>query len=387
MAASPPAGPQPVAARAALATAGPVHLQLTLAGRVLLSACSAVGLVAWSQGAEGTALLACLCLALLVLAVRLARRNLAGVSVAQALEPRARAGVPCVATLQVTAGSGRAREDLQLEQARPRGALPAAGRACLARLEAGATAQASLPLSLRTRGDAQLSRVRVHSAFPWGLVHAEVVAEAPARVLAWPREGRPTPALRARLRAGRAAGARMALASTAPDDLHGVRAWREGDDPRRLHAASSLRRGEPAVADWRERQAEQVELVLGAHPGAAEAACFERAVSVAASLWSLCQREGLPCTLHAGARRASLPSGYAAGLDLLARVRVRETAALPAVLERSAARRAGAGLVVVVGGAAAGAQLAAARGAGARGLPAWWLDVRGPGLARWVEGL
>lgn len=378
----PVAPPDPGAARASR-----VELRLTVAGRVLLSGCSAVGLVAWSQGAEGTTLLACLCLALLALAARLARRNLEGLALSQSVAPRARAGVPCACTLGVQARGGGPREDLHLEQARPRGALPAVGRVRVAHVQPGLPAHASVPLVLRSRGEVRLARVAAWSEFPWGLVRAEVQAEPTAQVLAWPREGRPTPALRARLRAGHAPGARMALVTAAPDDLHGVRPWREGDDPRRVHAASSLRRGEATVADWRERQAEQVALVLGPHPGAAAAAWLERSVSVAASLWSLCQREGLPCTLHVAERTCSLPAGYAAGLDLLARVRAREAAALPEVLARLAALRDGPGLVVVVGGPEAGAQLEAARRGAPRPLAAWWLDVRGTGLARWVEGL
>lgn len=365
---------------------GGIATRLTVAGRVLLSACTGVGLVAWSQGAEGTTLLCCLVLSLLVLSRRAARRNLAPLAASQVLEARARAGVPVGAQVTVCNAGPRACEAVHVEQPRPRGCLPAEGRARWARLEPGTTTLAC-PLTVRTRGEVRLARLVLWSEWPWGLVRAEATWAAPAQVLAWPREGRPTAALRQRLRAGRAPGGRAALVACAPDDLHGVRAWREGDDPRRLHAASSLRRGEPTVADWRERQAEHVAIVLGPHRSAASAPLLERSVSVAASLWSLCQREGLPCSLHVGTQACRGTASYAQGLDLLARVRARAADPLAGALAAAGARGAGSGRIVVVGGPEAGSALAALRPPGGTGHEPWWLDVRAPGLSRYVEGL
>jgi uncharacterized protein (DUF58 family) len=254
------------------------------------------------------------------------------------------------------------------------------------RLEPAGTAVLTLPVTFRRRGEARLGRVVVSSEAPWGLLRAEAVVEAPAVVQVWPREGRPTRALHARLSMGQAAGARTAEAACAPDDLHGVRAWRDGDDPRRLHAASSLRRGEPMVADWRERRAGQVVLALGPCRDRASVVLLERSVSVLATAWSLCHREAWRCTLLVGGTAVSPGAGaYPLGLDLLSRTRARDTLSVDAGAARL--RRAQPGLLVLVGGAEAGGALAGLQRTLGPRCEAWWLDTRTPAVQRCVEGL
>ncbi|MCB9830363.1 MAG: DUF58 domain-containing protein [Planctomycetes bacterium] len=78
------------------------------------------------------------------------------------------------------------------------------------------------------------------------------------------------------------------------EELHGVRAWREGDDPRRVHARTSARRGEPIVTEWRGACGQEITLMLAP---VARAPTSERAVRAAAMIWRALLASGRPVRL------------------------------------------------------------------------------------------
>jgi uncharacterized protein (DUF58 family) len=194
------------------------------------------------------------------------------------------------------------------------------------------------------------------------------------------------------------------------DRFHGLREYREGDDPRRIHWRTTARRGVRTYLEWRAEAGREVVVVLGRGETASPDADrrFERAVSVAATVMRLCARERLPARLvlgreTVGSRAARGPdesaggilvtgaAGLHAALDALAVVRPqagrRPRAALEAVGSLGRTRAQPARTVVWVGaGGDADVPERLARAAGRRGS---WLHLRAqdPGLSRYVVDL
>jgi len=68
-------------------------------------------------------------------------------------------------------------------------------------------------------------------------------------------------------------------------EFRGLRAYREGDDPRDIHWRSSARRGITLVREKEDEQAREATVILDNGPeAAADEAAFERAVSEAAGI-------------------------------------------------------------------------------------------------------
>ncbi len=241
------------------------------------------------------------------------------------------------------------------------------------------------------RGRMRLRSARVTSRFPFGLVSAQCTLSFEDEVLVRPAEGRPGRRWRDWLARGSEDPVRVDARSRVEEELFGVRAWREGDEPRRIHARTSARRGEPVVTEWRGALGEEVILVLGVGGAPPD---FERAVSATATLWRALLRSGRPARLildqgeagtivrpHAGAPARPL----AAGLDALALV-ARDGRSPRAALER---RPPGADVALVYVAAREEAGLADALGrvVGRRGRVLIVRAFDRSDLARTVEGL
>lgn len=143
-----------------------------------------------------------------------ARRNLAGVTVAAGEAAPVFAGQAAMLPVRVAAG-GRPRHALRVGVA---GAAEAATVATLA----PAGARVAVPLAARARGEHRVGRLRLSSLYPAGLFEARIEHDCDARLLVWPqlRSAPPAPA---------------AAAGNAADSLAGLRAWRAGDALRRIH--------------------------------------------------------------------------------------------------------------------------------------------------------
>lgn len=105
------------------------------------------------------------------------------------------------------------------------------------------------------RGPAALGRIRLQTGFPFGLWTRWREHERTAEVLVYPR---PRPA-EPRVKPG-AAGAEgpQAAGRGAIGDLDGLREYREGDAPRRIHWPTSARVGVPVIMQRTDEQADRV---------------------------------------------------------------------------------------------------------------------------------
>lgn len=326
-------------------------------------------------------------------AAPLCRRNLAGIRLRRHAPARARVGTPAALEFELENVGGSAAVGVEVEEQHPRLAWPAQGRVEVPCLAAGRRVRGRLEVTFGTRGRHTLEPATITSRYPMGAFRARLEVGEAQSVLVWPREGRATAALLQRLRgSGEHAQLRRPLMRGA-DDLFGVREQRAGDDPRRIHWPSSARRGEPLVTDWRALEGHEVIVVLGRCAGHPQGLMFERAVSMAATLWRVLDGEQRPARLLVGAQcvrdgrglRGS-GRGLVAGLDALALARPR-VAPLAVGLLRALARRPAPRQVVLVGGPEDKDLLAAGRAAAGPRGGCWQLDARLPQASRWVEGL
>jgi len=123
-------------------------------------------------------------------------------------------------------------------------------------------AKSSRPVSavwrFPSRGAVELSGVRVRSSWPFGLVTHEVVIALPAQLLVYPR---PLPG-----RAGARPRARVGLAEEprpgGAGDFLGLRDYRAGDPPRRIHWPATARLGRAVVVERAHEREHAVEVVI-----------------------------------------------------------------------------------------------------------------------------
>ncbi len=242
------------------------------------------------------------------------------------------------------------------------------------------------------RGPQPLWPVRLRTRFPLGLFEAVRSAEESAEILVRPREGRATPRLLGFV-AGRAHAARRPSARIRGQDaFHGVREFRVGDDPRRIHWRTTARTGALALSEWHRDEGLDLVVVLGRGRGAGGNAArdFERATSVAATLLRMAHRRRLDAQLLLGTAGAGLRVGAAGSLpralDALALVRP-QGGRRPRAALRRLARQGRARVVVYVAATEEQgiyARLRAAAGAGGSPL---LLRADEPSIQRWVGGL
>lgn len=195
------------------------------------------------------------------------------------------------------------------------------GRAFLAHVEAGGTAQARSLNRFVRRGVYPLGTVTLSTAFPFGLFLKERDLEIPGEVVVWPRTDRP-------VRAPSLGGGHVPRTGVSARGAQGprgeyrsLRTYRPGDDPRDIHWRSSARLREPALREYERDGAETrwICLDLRAEPGDPA----EVAVEAAASLAAQAMTEGRTFGLAAG--DTVVDPGEGGGqlervLDVLARV-------------------------------------------------------------------
>ncbi len=158
-----------------------------------------------------------------------------------------------------------------------------------ARIEAfDLAARQSRDLELRLlplrRGTLHFSRIHLGDREPLGLWRRELTCEAPASLLVLPRRY-PVPALR--LSGGRQhhpGGISLASAVGETSEFHSLRDYRPGDPLRRIHWRSWAHTGAPVVKTYEEEFFVRHALLLDTYSEIAADACFEAAVSTAASV-------------------------------------------------------------------------------------------------------
>lgn len=137
-----------------------------------------------------------------------------------------------------------------------------AGLVAIDELAPGATVRASSPFILPRRGRHELPLPVVSSFFPFGLWHWSTRSTENAPVFAYPAY-QPLDSL-SLPPSGRAPRGQTILGAGLGDstEFMTVREYRDGDNPRLIHALSWARRQEPVVKEFREEFVQRAALVL-----------------------------------------------------------------------------------------------------------------------------
>jgi uncharacterized protein (DUF58 family) len=365
------------------------RVRWTFEGSIYLWTTALFSAVALVRGDNLVFLLGALALGCGLASLPLARRNLKRLRVRRSAPERTRVGAPTPIRYEVENAGSRSALSLELEDRPDRAARPAAFHVDVPCVAGGSRVSGAAHAAFQQRGLRRLEPVEVRSRFPLGMALAWALADAPAEVLVRPREGAVTPALRSLLRGRSSARARRVLRERGDEAFHGVREFRDGDDPHRIHWRTTARRGALAVSEWRAEEGRRVVVILGRTPGAAGSPAFERAVSCAATIWRAAHRERLRARLMLGRETYDSEGGRGAfgrGQDALALVKGQGARRPRAALKRLAREPGSRAVVYVASGPEPGirGRLAAAAGRGGD-----WLLLRADekGLARWVGGL
>src|SRR5215471_1845807 len=151
----------------------------------------------------------------------------------------------------------------------------------------------------------------------------------------------------------KADGSRASTASAAGEDDVVPRAYRDGDELRRVHWRSTARYGELMVRReeqrWRNRAVLFLDTRLTAHGGRGPASSFEYAVSAAASIGVHLAREEMDTEFVTDAGKAAAPGSFEdVLLDTLAVIRPSRNASLSSGLAQLPADTSG--LLIVIAG-------------------------------------
>ena len=226
-------------------------------------------------------------------------------------------------------------------------------RFVLDRIEAGGSRRITYRLQSDRRGKFAIGPLNVRVADAFGLVRLGRLVALPGTLVVTPAITLPAvDGVRRHLAQARAATRASTAAAAGEDDVV-PRAYRDGDDLRRVHWRSTARYGELMVRReeqrWRNRAALFLDTRGRAHAGRGPASSFEYAVSAAASIGVHLAREGIDgdFVTDAGPVSASGPFEDVL-LDSLAVIRPsRLSTLIPALAERP--RGNGGMLIAVLG--------------------------------------
>jgi uncharacterized protein (DUF58 family) len=235
-----------------------------------------LGLIAMNTGNNLLYLLESMVLALIVVSGVLSEQSVRGVRVAPLLPDEIYAGAPCTIGARVR-NIKRRRPSYSIALDRPR---TGERLAYLPRLGPGEERLATWEETLPRRGRHTLSGVRVTTRFPFGLFVKASRATGAADVLVYPRRVPPPPVL---LRQAAGLGTAPAGRRGRGHDLHDLRGYRSGDDPRLIHWRVTARTGALTVRELEAETAQDAYLVLRGD-GARDAERLETALAEAASV-------------------------------------------------------------------------------------------------------
>ncbi len=292
----------------------------TREGWWFLIATLVVGAVAIDAGINLFFLTFGMMVSLLVASVLLSRLGLSGLHARRVPPPVIHAGTPYLMGIALE-NRKRYLPSFSIEVEDLVDAHPIDKRCYFLKLPAGRTQETSYRHLLPRRGRHRLSGFRLATKFPFGLMQRARTIDDPACVLVYPAlaplpkailRGLPSPRTLARRRAPNRQG-----------DLAGLRAFRDGDDPRDIHWRSSARRGKPLVRE-REDDEGQKALIVFDNNQAGDDEAFELAVSRTAALCVELVSRGLAvglATRGGELRPMAGPRQLARLLDVLALIR------------------------------------------------------------------
>jgi uncharacterized protein (DUF58 family) len=260
---------------------------LTTRGRAFLAAGAAAAAVGLDLGQRTLLSIGGLLVVLPLLSVLVASRARCRVRCAREITPaRVPAGQAALVCLRVD-NTSRLPTGLLLAEDTVPYSLGARPRFVLDRIEPGGTRTVTYPVQCDHRGRYAIGPLHVQVADTFGLARLGSQAADPGTLMV-------TPAITPLQRAPFAGtwlgdgGSRAGTAATAGEDDVVPRAYRDGDDLRRVHWRSTARYGELMVRreerHWRNRVALFLDTRGSGHAGRGPASSFEFAVSAAASI-------------------------------------------------------------------------------------------------------
>ena len=317
----------------------PRRLSFTREGRWFVFLTVVIGLLAINTGNNLLYLLLAWLLSFIIASGVLSEVTMRGLRVSRRPPPQIFAGQPFLMEIAVeNQKAGMASYSIEVEDLM-RG-KPIDKRCYFLKIPAGKTQRTSYRHTFARRGLYRFDGFRIATRFPFTLFRKSRDADDASEVLVFPRVSRvrpPPPRPR-----GHGAGASQRLGRRG--EFFGLREWRQGDDRRDIHWASTARSGRVVVREHQDELERQVVIAVdNALPPAVVKAlaadqplradeaivdAFERAITMAASLTSAYLEAGWAVELVA--RGAHVP--MSAGKPQLTRV-LRELALLPAVTD------------------------------------------------------
>ena len=330
----------------------------TTRGRAFVAAGAAAGVLGLGLGQRTLLSIGGVLIILPVLSVLAASRTRYRISWARAISPaRVPAGHTASVSIQLDNVSRLPTGLLLAEDTVPY-SIGSRPRFILDRIEPGGSRRLSSPIQPDHRGKYAIGPLHVRVADAFGLAKVGSTA-APASTLVV------TPAVTALPHTSLAGSwlgegdARASTAAAAGEDDVVPRAYRDGDELRRVHWRSTARYGELMVRReeqrWRNRAVLFLDSRLGAHGGRGPASSFEYAVSAAASIGVHLAREEMDTEFVTDAGPVTAPGSFEdVLLDTLAVIRASRNSSLGAGLAHLPADTSG--LFIVVAGHLSGAE-------------------------------
>jgi len=346
---------------------------MTTRGNSFLAAGIASALAGYLLGERGLLCVGIALVTLPLLAAAAARRGQYRLGTSRYISPpRVPAGHTATVTLRLENVSRVATGLLLAEDTVPY-ALGTRPRYVLDKIERRGRRELTYSLRSDLRGKFEIGPLHLRVADSFGLVELTRSLSGRTMFVVTPRVVPLARTVISRSWAGEGEG-RARLASMAGEDDVIPRAYRDGDELRRVHWRSTARYGELMVRReeqrWRNRATVVLDSRSSAHMGNGAASSFEAAVSAAASVGVHIAQEGLTgqFVTDAGAVRAG-PFFEDALLDSLAVIRPSVNRSLDGAF--SELRTTGSGVIIAVLGrlsAAEAQQLAACRSDGSQGI-------------------
>jgi uncharacterized protein (DUF58 family) len=262
----------------------------TREGWWFLAVTALVGAAAVNAGINLYFLMFGMMVCLVVAGVVLSELGLAGLRVRRVVPSAVHAGTPYLMGIALENQKKRL-PSFSIEVEDLIDGRPIEKRCYFLKLPAGRLQETAYRNTMPRRGRYRLSGFRLATKFPFGLLpRARAVSDADELYVYPALIDTPDTLLRG-LPAHPAPG--PSRAPSRQGEFRGLRAYRDGDDPRDIHWRSSARRGIPLVREKEDEETRAVTVILDndADSGA-DAAAFERAVSEAASVCVELARRG-----------------------------------------------------------------------------------------------
>jgi uncharacterized protein (DUF58 family) len=330
----------------------------TTRGRAFVAAGAAAGVLGLGLGQRTLLSIGGVLIILPVLSVLAASRTRYRISWIRTINPaRVPAGHTASVSIQLDNSSRLPTGLLLAEDAVPY-SIGSRPRFILDRIEPGGSRRLSYPIQPDHRGKFAIGPLHVRVADAFGLAKVGSMAAPPCTLVVTP----PVTALPHTALAGSWLGegdARASTAAAAGEDDVVPRAYRDGDELRRVHWRSTARYGELMVRReeqrWRNRAVLLLDTRLGGHGGRGPASSFEYAVSAAASIGVHLAREEMDTEFVTDAGKVTAPGSFEdVLLDTLAVIRPSRNTTLGPGLAQLPADTSG--LFIVVAGHLTGSQ-------------------------------